>query len=116
MIDFACRQFKLDVIVKCALGLTKADFSVMQHMIEKPDGWHTAEDAAIRLKLDLSTSQRALKKLFDKGVVERRQDNLEGGGYVFSYQAKNRREISSIIIRIVDEWAGNVGEQLKKWK
>ena len=37
MIDFGCREFDLDDIMKCGLGLTKAEFRVMRYLVQHPE-------------------------------------------------------------------------------
>lgn len=115
MIDFACKRFKLDEVIKCGLGLTKADLKVLQLLRSDVTVWCTAEDISQKLSLDLSTAQRALKKLTEKGVVDRRQDNLEGGGYIYRYSIKPKKEVREVVMRIVTRWANTVEEELKKW-
>ena len=37
MIDFACKRFEIDKIIKCGLNLSKADFKVMKELLTKDD-------------------------------------------------------------------------------
>ncbi len=32
--DFACKEFKIEDVIKCALNLTKADLNVMRHFFK----------------------------------------------------------------------------------
>lgn len=114
MIDFACKSFNLDEIIKCGLNLTKADIKVMRHLL-KIDRWCTADTMAEHLGLNLSTVQRAVKKLYEKDLVTRTQDNLSGGGYIFQYRIKGKEHISGIIRKIIHKWVGKVEEALDKW-
>jgi predicted transcriptional regulator len=84
MIDFACKQFVVDDIVKCSLGLAKADLRVLKHLATVRERLST-DAISSDLRLDLSTVQRAVKKLHEQEVVIRFQENLSGGGYVFYY-------------------------------
>ena len=44
-----------------------------------------ATDIADGLKLNITTVQRALKRLYDLNMIIRSKQNLGGGGYVFLY-------------------------------
>ncbi len=115
MIDFACKRFRLDEIIKCSLGLTKAEFRLMDFLLKHDEDHFSTEMLSAKLKVDLSTAQRAVKKLHEKGVIRRMQENLSGGGYVFFYQIKDRRELRKLILGIVHDWVGTVEEALAKW-
>jgi predicted transcriptional regulator len=114
MIDFACTEFNLRDIIKCSLGLTKADLAVFEHLLKHPSS-HSTEDLAKQLKVDLSTVQRAVKKLHDKNLVLRKQKNLSGGGYVFAYQTNDKRVVRKIILDTVENWTKRVESELEKW-
>ena len=115
MIDFACQQFDLTTIIKCSLNLTKADFKVMVFMTQNNSDWFTSEQLSKKLKLNLSTIQRAVKKLHEKSLAERNQNNLDNGGYIYIYKSKPKEEISAIIMKIVHNWASTVESELKRW-
>lgn len=114
MIDFACKRFDLNEIIKCALGLTKSDFKILKLLISN-DNYLTSSNVQKELKLDLSTAQRSLKKLRQKELILRRQKNLSSGGYVFEYKAKNKKEIREYIFKIVENWNNKVRHELEKF-
>ena len=114
MIDFACKQFDLRDIIKCSLGLTRSDIQVFDHLLAHK-GSRSSEEIAGKLKLDLSTVQRAVKKLHEKGLLVRMQTNLDGGGYVFAYRVQEKRAIRKIILDIVAKWTGRVEQELESW-
>ena len=114
MIDFACRRFEIDRIVKCGLGLSKADFAVMKELLDN-DRFVTTEDLVDKLNLNLSTVQRSVKRLTEKNLLIRSQENLSGGGYKFIYKMKDRHEVRKIIINLVKKWSDKVEESLLRW-
>jgi predicted transcriptional regulator len=114
MIDFACKQFNLKDIIKCSLGLTKADLHVFEFLL-KHDGAYTTEDLAKKISIDLSTAQRAVKKLHEKNLVRRMQKNLPGGGYVFEYQTNDKKVIRKTVLDIVGKWTKRVEQELDQW-
>lgn len=114
MIDFACKRFQLDEIIKCSLGLTKSDFKIMQFLIKNRKPFNSGEVAEAN-KVDVTTAQRALKKLHTKGVLKRSQNNLEGGGYVFYYESVSKNDVRKIISSIVMNWVKRVDSALSDW-
>ena len=115
MIDFGCKQFKLMEVMKCALGLTKAEAQLLNSLIKTTD-WLTTEKISKKSRLHLSTIQRAVKKLFVKGVLDRKQKNISDGGYFYVYRMKKKQEIKRLIMKTIREWESNLERELLKWK
>ncbi|ABE52065.1 MarR family transcriptional regulator [Methanococcoides burtonii] len=115
MIDFACKEFKIKDVIKCALNLTRADMKVLEYFFEEPDNWSKTERIATHMELDLSTVQRSVKKLHEKKILTRSQNNLDGGGYSFIYKINNKKEIKELIMGIVSKWAAKVEQELEDW-
>lgn len=115
MIDFACKQFKIEEVIKCGLGLTKADYKILEFFIDNLDQYFTTEELAKHLKLNLTTIQRAVKKLFEKNLIDRRQENLSGGGYMFYYKLSNKNKVRKALTNIVNSWSEKVKSELNKW-
>lgn len=114
MIDFACKEFALDEVVKCALGLSKADFKVLQKFTS--EAWFTTEELAHSLNLNITTVQRAVKKLHEKGLIDRKQKNLLTGGYEFQYSLQERKIISKIVLSTLQGWVKKVDANLERWE
>ncbi|MFT4326558.1 MAG: MarR family transcriptional regulator [Candidatus Woesearchaeota archaeon] len=115
MIDFACKRFSLDEVIKCGLGLTKADYTLLMYLIDHNEEWQTTAFLAKETRLDQSTVQRSMKKLHEKEIVEKAQENLSGGGYTFIYKAKNKEHIKEIIVGIINNWSSHTVSQVEKW-
>jgi len=60
--------------------------------------------------------QRALKKLYETGVVIRSQKNLDNGGYIYVYQIKSKKEIHSLIMNVIRKWTKTVELELEQWQ
>ena len=116
MIDFACKEFKIEDVIKCALNLTKADLKVMKYFLNETEQWVDTDFLSKVLKLDISTIQRSVKKLHEKEILQRSQQNLDGGGYVFRYKIHSRAKIKNIIMTVVNSWADRLGQELEKWE
>ncbi len=128
MINFACKKFDINEILRCSLGLTKTEYVIFNFIKENPE-YLSSRTIAEKLDLDLTTAQRAMKKFFSLKVVSRMQENLENGGYIFRYRIKNsilnlkilsrikpQSEIQSIISNIIDNWTKNIKSEINTWK
>ncbi len=113
-IDFACKAFKLQEVIKCGLSLTKADFEVMNFLIRKNE-FFSSNKISKEINLEISTVQRALKKLFEKGIITRSQRNLQNGGYVYIYRTNSKKVIKNKVMEIVDNWVKKVESEFDKW-
>jgi len=116
MIDFACKRFSLDEVIRCGLGLTKSDFAIMSLLVRGSNYFLTTVDISKKTGLDLSTVQRSVKKLYERKILVRKQENLKNGGYIFYYKAKSRKEIKDIVLKIVDNWSERVEKELIGWR
>jgi len=115
MIDFACRKFNLDEIIKCGLGLTKAELVIMNYFVKNPRVEFTSNEVSKELKLNLTTIQRAAKKLHEKKIILRHQKNLGSGGYIYTYEASQKKEVREILKAIIKKWSYNVQNEIDNW-
>ena len=113
MIDFACKTFSLEEVIKCGLGLTRADYKLLLYFIDNKD-WLTTADISKELSLNLSTVQRGVKRLYEKEVLLRSQENLDNGGYLFLYKAKEKVEkhLSNLMEDVAPTLTKVAGERL----
>jgi len=116
MVDFACKEFQIEAVIKCGLNLTKAELQILKHLLGNDTRWFTTEQIAADLSLDISTVQRSVKKLTEKKVLQKFQNNLDGGGYFFVYMIKNKREIKELIMKIINSWVERVEKELIIWE
>ena len=114
MIDFACKKFDLDEVIKCVLGLSKSEFRLLKFLSEQ-DTRFTTEELSKKLKLDKSTIQRSVKKLHERNLVIRSQINQTVGGYIFLYKIKNKENIKKIVNETLDNWVGTFKKRLSSW-
>jgi predicted transcriptional regulator len=109
--DFACETFEMEEVLRCALSLTKAETRVFFYFREHDD-WHATRDVAETTSLDLSTVQRAVKKLAEKDVLRRYQQNLSNGGYQYVYRTVPQEQIKDCVLDIVHDWLAKLKEEL----
>lgn len=116
MLDFACKEFKIEDVIKCALSLTRADMKVLKYLLSDTKHWFDTDTLSKALKLDISTVQRSVKKLHEKDVIQRSQQNLDGGGYIFIYKVESITKIKAIIMSVVQGWAERLEQELETWE
>lgn len=114
MIDFGCKRFDIEEVMKCGLGLSRSEFAVLKLLVNTEQQL-TTEDIARKMKIHLTTVQRAVKSLSEKKVVEKNQKNLQNGGYVFVYRAMPKTHIRKVLMDSVYGWTHRLEQELKKW-
>lgn len=112
-LDFACKRFPIDQILRCAFGLSGTEFSTLKALLKK--GEATVEELAEQLKKDRTTVQRSMTPLVEKGLVKRRQYNLDGGGYQYSYSPKDKAWIKEHINQHFAHFSEQVKSEVEKW-
>ena len=114
MITFACKKINVLDVIKCSLSLTKSELILFDLFVNDDQAYSTTE-LSKKLKLDISTIQRGVKKLFEQEIIVRKQINVENGGYYFIYQSKPKAEIRAKITQIVQTWSASVDKTLKAY-
>jgi len=114
MIDFACRRFDLEEVIRCGLGLSKTDYRILKHLVETGETTDSKK-IATKLDIDLSTAQRSLKRLRELELLKRQQINLSSGGYNLLYSSIEKKKIRELLESIVDGWTAKVKKELSSW-
>ena len=113
-LDFACKRFDIEEVIRCGLALTKTDYKILKHLVETQEKIDSKEISK-KLKVDLSTAQRSLKRLRERDLIIRKQMNLASGGYNLYYTSIPREEIKNILEKTVDNWTKKVKKELHAW-
>jgi predicted transcriptional regulator len=114
MVDFACRTFNLEDVVRCGLSITKTDYKILKYLL-KTQGEVDSKEVSNELKVDLSTAQRSLKRLRDLNLLRRKQINLSSGGYNLLYASIPKENLKQILDKIIDGWTKKAKEELASW-
>jgi predicted transcriptional regulator len=114
MISFACQDIEFKDLLRCSFELNKTEYNVFMFLL-KTDKEFTATDLADVMGIDRTTVQKAIKKLAEKELVIRRQENLGKGGYLFHYSIYNKLEIKQRMQNIVERWHEEVVKEIKRW-
>ncbi len=113
--EFACKNFNLDEIIRCGLNLTKADFRILEFLMKNSTKRIDTNVISRELNLELSTIQRSLKKMYEQGLVKRSQVNLKSGGYSFVYCVCDKKEIKEKIKIIIKNWTDKFDLEINRW-
>jgi len=113
MVSFACKKVDLKDILKCSFSLNKSEYNLLVYLLDK-DNAMTANQVAGKLGLDRTTIQKAIKSLLGKGLVNRMQENLPRGSYVFKYSAKPKDEIKRDVKIMIVKWCQNVEREIDR--
>lgn len=111
MIDFACKKFDIKDIICCSLGLNKSEYNILDSI---KNNNYTSKELSKKLNLDLTTVQRALKKLFNKKLLIRNQKNLSTG-YQYYYSINDKKNIKKIISSIIEDWSNKSLKEIENW-
>ncbi len=114
--DFACKNFKIEEIIRCSLNLTKGEYKILDFLIKTDKPKLSSQEISESLGLDLSTVQRCLKKLYEKEIINRSQINLSSGGYQFNYGINDKTKIKEMVISIIQKWTDKFEEEIRNWK
>ena len=115
MIDFACKKIDLNEVIRCSLNLTKAEFRIFEFFIKNSNKRFESRDIAEALNLDLSTVQRSMKKMNEKGIIQRSQINLEKAGYTYSYCLCEKENIKKMVKQVVGGWVEGFEKEIEGW-
>lgn len=113
-IDFTCKRVSLKDLVQCNYSLNDSEYDVFAQLIKSKRGL-SVKEIVEKVQKDRTTVQKILTKLINRGLLMKRQMNLDRG-FMFVYFSKNRDEIIKEIECNVMSYFENIKESLEKWK
>jgi predicted transcriptional regulator len=113
--NFACKNFKIEEVIRCSLSLTKAEFKMLEYFMRNQSEKISTDKISKDLGLNLSTVQRCVKKMTEEEILRRTQLNIRNGGYLFYYCVCDKREIKTKIKDIIKKWFEKTNEEITKW-
>ncbi len=112
MVDWRCKKMDSKELIRCTFDLSKTELKIFLYLL-KINSSIPSVDIAKEIDLDRTTIQKSLKKLLEKGIVDRRQNNLDNGGYVFLYSVKQKNQLKDQMKEIINEWKDSAQLQLE---
>jgi len=112
-INFACKTFPINNVLKCSFGLTTTEFEVLKILLKKNES--SVDEIATLLGKNRTTIQRSIKPLINKNLIKRKQYNLDGGGYQYYYSPAHKEEIKKRIRNEFQSFTEKVTNEIEKW-
>ncbi len=112
-INFACKRFPIEQVLRCSFGLSGPEFRILKVLMAK--GERSVEEVAETLGKDRTTIQRSMKSLVAKGLVRRRQYNLDSGGYQYHYLPQEKERVKARIQEHFARFSRMVKEEIEGW-
>ena len=113
-IDFTCKKVTLRDLVQCNYSLNDSEYDIFSQIMQSSRGL-SVKELVDKVDKDRTTVQKILTKLLKRGLLMKRQMNLDRG-FMFVYFSKNKSEIISEIECNVDSYFKSIRESLDKWK
>jgi predicted transcriptional regulator len=113
-IDFKCKKVSLKDLVQCNYGLNESEYQIFSSLISAKGGL-SVKELVEKVDKDRTTVQKILVKLLKRGLLMKRQINLDRG-FMFVYFSKNKSEIISEIEVNVEGYFNKIKESLETWK
>ncbi len=115
MVNFACKTIKVEEIIKCGLSISKSDFRILGFLLKRQGKSFTTKDISSRTGLNITTVQRSVKDMNEKGLIWKDQKNLKNGGYLFLYSVKDKQQLKERIIKIIKDWEKSAEREVEAW-
>ena len=113
-IDFTCKKVTLKELVQCNYNLNDSEYLIFSQIMMTKKGL-SVKEIVEKIEKDRTTVQKILTKLIKRGLLMKRQVNLDRG-FMFVYFSKNREEIIKEIEANVNSYFNTIKESLAKWK
>ncbi len=114
-VNFACKKMTIEQIMKCSFNLSSGEMKVLRVVSNVCNSRMTVKDITKQISKDRTTVQRAVKGLFEKGLIKRRQINLDGGGYIFTYFCQSKKEIKELMKHSLKKFEETIGKEIDRW-
>ena len=113
-LDFTCKKVSLRDLVQCNYSLNDSEYLIFSQLIMTKRGL-SVKEIVEKVGKDRTTVQKILAKLLKRGLLMKRQVNLDRG-FMFVYFSKNKDEMIKEIETNIELYFKNIHESLDKWK
>ena len=113
-LNFICKLFTIEQILRCSFNLNKTELAVLKCLLEEKTEL-TIEEIQKKINKDRTTLQRSVKKLFEKELIRRRQINLDKGGDLFVYSPKPKNNLKEEVYKTFEAFKETVGKEIQRW-
>jgi len=113
-IDFTCKKVELRDLVQCNYCLNDSEYDIFAQLMQSQSGL-SVKELVDTVGKDRTTVQKILTKLLKRGLLMKRQMNLDRG-FMFVYFSKNKEEMIKEIEGNVESYFKSLKESLNSWK
>lgn len=113
-IDFTCKKVTLKDLVQCNYSLNDSEYVIFSQIMMSKRGL-SVKEIVDKVEKDRTTVQKILSKLLKRGLLTKRQVNLDRG-FMFVYFSKNKDEIVKEIECNVQSYFDTIKASLDKWR
>ncbi len=112
--DFTCKKVTLKDLVQCNYNLNDSEYDIFSQIMMTKNGL-SVKEIVEKVQKDRTTVQKILTKLLKRGLLMKRQVNLDRG-FMFVYFSKNKEEIIKEIEDNVKAYFESIKSSLDKWR
>ncbi|NIA03866.1 MAG: helix-turn-helix domain-containing protein [Nitrospiraceae bacterium] len=98
----------------CSFNISKSEYLVLKNLL-RCNREKTIVEISTSLKKERSTVQKSIQTLMKRGLVRRRQLNLDRGGYKYYYSTIDKKELKEKMHKIVDSWVKGVKNSIDEF-
>ncbi len=113
-VDFTCKKVALKDLVQCNYNLNDSEYLIFAELMKSKKGL-SVKELVEKIEKDRTTVQKILTKLSNRGLVMKRQMNLDRG-FMFVYFSKNREDIVKEMEENIESYFNSIKSSLEKWK
>jgi len=107
MLYFACKKIDFSDLVRCSFRISKTEYKILKKLMSRKTPMSVSE-LSEQFEKERTTIQKAVQNLHSKKIIDRRQMNLNNGGYIYYYLIKDKDQIKKKIKEIVSIWYKSV--------
>ncbi|RQG95512.1 helix-turn-helix domain-containing protein [Natrarchaeobius chitinivorans] len=109
------RNMQCESLLECLYGLKPLDRQCYGTMVES-DGPLTVDEIAVRVGRERSTAYRSIKRLHQRGLLEKEQINYDDGGYYHVYYPTDPTVVTREMQRTLSDWYAKMGTLVREFE
>jgi predicted transcriptional regulator len=111
-IDFACNTVSINELLSCSFSLTKGELSILNLFLRNSSPL-TIKEIGTKLSMERSGAQKAVKRLVEMNLLEKRQINNQRGGFFYRYHLAEKDSIKIRISDLIDSWSSKAKQSVE---
>jgi predicted transcriptional regulator len=113
--DYLEQDMECEGLLACLHGLKDLDRECFLALVDSEDPL-TVDEVAERVNRERSTAYRAIQRLDQAGVVQKKQVNYEQGGYYHVFSPTDPDELADDMQRLLNDWYAQMGQLIHEFR